>query len=150
MTAAASYEAIGKILRTKPDEVEALVETVTDPQAPIGERCAALDRYVEVRKARSFELLTDIVEDFDQPEELRAHCQHWLLDPGINKATVATRGAVRTRGAVTHKGVMTGGAAVQTSGAVHTMGEVQRRRRTGGAKRKGVEPSERLRWLKSL
>jgi hypothetical protein len=139
MTAAASYEAIGKILRTKPDEVEALVETITDPKAAIGERCAALDRYVEVRKAGSLELLTVIVEDFDQPEELRAHCQHWLLDPRVRTEMVATRGAVRTRGAV-----------VQTSGAVHTMGEIQSRRKTPGAKRKGAEPSERLRWLKSL
>ena len=150
MKAAASYEAIGKILRTKPNEVEALVEKITGPQAAVGERCAALDRYVEVRKARSFELLSGIVEDFDQPEELRAHCQHWLLDPEINKATAATRGALRTRGAATLKGVATGGAVVQTSGAVHTKGEVQSRRRTAGAKRKGAEPSERLRWLKSL
>ena len=104
MTAAASYEAIGKILRTKPNEVEALVETITDPKAEPGVRCAALDRYVEVRKADSFELLTDIVEDFDQPEELRAHCQHWLLDPRIEAGRVKTKGAATFTGSSPEEG----------------------------------------------
>lgn len=144
MTTATGYETIGKILRTKAGEVERLAEMITDRRAATGERCAALDRYVQVKKADSIELLIDIVEDYDQPEELRAHCQHWLLDSGIQKASDARRGVVRTRGTVTHKGVMTRGAAVQTSGAVHTMG------RAAGARRKVAEPSERLRWLKSL
>jgi hypothetical protein len=140
MTAAACYETIGRILRTKPNEVEALIETIVDPKAATDVRCAALDRYVEVRKARSFELLTDIVEDFDQPEELRAHCQHWLLDPRTKQGMVATRGAV------IYHGVVTKGGAVQTSGAVDARGRVTRTK----AKKRGAEPSDRLRWLKSL
>ena len=85
---------LGEILNTAPQVVDSLTKVIVDKTCPVIFRCAALDRYVEIKKSHARELLSNIANIQEDHEDVRAVAFQWLQNPEVKFPTI---GAVRMR-----------------------------------------------------
>jgi hypothetical protein len=89
---------IENILNMEQNEIENLKKFVLNKNSHVMVRCAALDKYAEIKKAGAKGLLTQVANNYENPEDLRVVAHQWLRNP---ETEPRVRGAVRTRGAIT-------------------------------------------------
>lgn len=76
------YERIGEILEC--DDLKLLERSIWDAAAPETQRCAALDRYVELKEPVDETLLRHLALDTELPEELRAIALQWAMNKKVS------------------------------------------------------------------